>query len=358
MSADVIPHTKPSFDQQEIDAMVQVLSSRMVNEGEQAADVVARLSRLTGSFGGVPVSTGTLGLHLALKTLGISGPEDKVIIPDYACRCLYDCVRMAGGTPVFADINLDDYSLDIDSARARVSGNTRAVILPHMYGCPADIDAFLTLGIPVVEDCAHSAGATYRGRPVGSSGDLAVFSFEGSKMLAAGEGGAVTAKGPQILERLQDLRYGLNGHFGHHYRLSDLVAAVALVQLDKLPAMLARRHHIAGVYRSELAGLEQAGHLRLPTVFADRQSGWYRFVVLCGSESAALIRHANEQGVLMRNPLPSGVLSDTYPHDRGSNENARTLAANGASLPITPDMTDHDVMNVLKAVHSFYGIRS
>lgn len=353
----IIPHTDPSFDCREATALAGRLVSKMVNEGDLARELVAQTAQMAGSLGGVPTSTGTLGLNLALKALDISNPQDEVIIPDFACRCLYDCVKMAGGTPVFCDINLDDYSLDIESARSRLNGQTRAVILPHMYGCPADIGAFLKLDIPLIEDCAHAAGATYKNRPVGSFGALGVFSFEGSKLLAAGEGGAVTANTPQLLETLQNLRYGLNGNFAYHYRLSDLIAAIALPQIYKLPAMRAKRRQIAATYRNELGELERAGLLKLPIFFEDRESSWYRFVILCNTDSAPLIRFVNKHGVLMRNPLPSGILSCSYPHKGSNNGNSRILATNGISLPITPDMTNDEVSRVVDVLHSFYGVR-
>lgn len=352
-----IPHTDPSFDGREAAALAERFASKQVNEGELAGLLVARTAELAGALGGVPTSTGTLGMHLALKTLGVAGPDDEVIIPDYACRCLYDCVKMAGGTPVFGDINLEDYSLDGAAASTLVGARTRALILPHMYGCPAELGAFLKLGVPVVEDCAHACGASYRGEPVGSFGELGVFSFEGSKLLAAGEGGAVVAKGARTLDNLRALRYGLNGNFAYHYRLSDLIASVALVQLDKLPAMLARRREIAAIYRSELGALEQSGELTLPKAFADRQSSWYRFVVLCAGGSAPLVDFASERGVLIRNPLASGPLSASYPHSGGVNTNSRLLAANGASLPITPDLTDGEIATVVDVVRSFFNAR-
>lgn len=353
----VIPHTAPFFDGREAAALAERLASKLVNEGEAARRLVAQAAQLAGSLGGVPTSTGTLGLHLALKTLGVAIADDEVIIPDFACRCLYDCVQMAGGTPVFCDINLGDYSLDIDSVRCRLSARTRAVILPHMYGCPADIGAFLALDLPVVEDCAHALGATYRNRPVGSFGALGVCSFEGSKLVAAGEGGAVVANSPALLDTLRSLRYGLKGHFSYHYRLSDLLAAIALIQLDKLPAMIARRRQIAEIYQNELEGLERSGVLTLPVSFSDRESNWYRFVTLCATDSASLISYANERGVLLRNPLPSGTLSSSYPHHGRHNWNACLLATNGASLPITPDMSDPEIARVVEVVRSFHSTR-
>ena len=351
-----IAHTKPYYGDEELQAVSDVVTSRMVNQGERTRQLVETVSSLTGCAGGVPVSSGTLGLHLALTCLGIQGPDDEVIVPDFACRSLHDSIKTAGGTPVFCDINLTDYSLDIESVRSRLTPRTRAIILPHMYGRPADIDAFLKLGIPIIEDCAHCLGVMINGRPVGSIGSLSVFSFEGSKLIAAGEGGLVLARERGMLEKLSALRYGLDGRAAYHYRLSDLVSAVVLAQVDKLPDMLARRRRIAGIYRTALTPLTEKGVLRLPGEEPERQCVWYRFVAVCNRPSAKLIAYANRQGILIRNPLTSGCLSATFGDGKmmRPNANAALLAANGVSLPIYPDLSDADAHAVARVVHDYF----
>jgi perosamine synthetase len=349
-----IAHTRPFYDHQEATALLETIGTRLVNEGDLTRNLVDCTARLTNCVGGVATSTGTLGLHLALSALGVATQKDKVIIPDFACRSLYDCVRIAGGTPVHCDINLEDFSLSIDAVRASLCEGTRAIILPHMYGCPADIDAFLALNVPIIEDCAHSLGAEYGGSPVGSFGALSCISFEGSKLVAAGEGGVVTANTQEMVNKLNVLRYGLDGHFAYHYRLSNLTAAVALVQIDKLPFMINRRRHIAEVYHRELLELENQGLLTLPKPPPERLSVYYRFVVICNTPSTDLIAFANQRGVLIRNPLTSGCLSDSFTDCFIDNPNSRLLVANGASLPIYPDLTDDDLDRVVDVVRAFY----
>lgn len=349
-----IAHTKPFFDKREADALLTTIETRLVKEGNVSKKLLNIIAQMLQSPGGVPVSSGTLGLHLALKCLGVIESADEVIIPDFACRSLYDSVKMAGGTPVLCDINLEDYSLCIDSVRARLNKRTRAIILPHMYGCPANIGSFLELNISLIEDCAHSLGAIYAGTPVGSLGLFSVFSFEGSKLVAAGEGGAILTRSNAMLDKLRTLRYGLNGHFAYHYRLSDLIAAIALIQIDKLPFMIEKRRHIAAAYRYRLKDLEDKGLCRLPTYFDDRESVFYRFVVLCTQPSASLIEFANERNVFIRNPLPSGCLSETFKAHAANNKNSRRFATQGISLPIYPDLTDPEIEVVVNVIHEFY----
>ncbi len=349
----IIHHTKPSFDFRETQCLKSVMLSRNVNEGEHSANLIDTISEMVGARGGVPSSTGTLGLHLALKVLGIESEQDEVIIPDFACRSLYDCVRMAGGTPVFCDINLDDYSLEIDSVTAAICPKTKAIILPHMYGCPADIDSFLGLGIPVIEDCAHSLGAVYKGRAVGGLGTISLFSFEGSKIIAAGEGGVVLSRENKYTDRLRELRQGQGGNFAYHYRLSDLTAAVAMVQIGKLPSMIKKRREIAHFYNEKLHEFEIRGMLSLPQLFSDRESVFYRYVVVCQNESSELIHMLNNIGILARNPLPSGRLSDNFEGVRTSSPSAQSLVSNGLSLPIYPDLTTDEMGKVVNAMASF-----
>lgn len=343
----IIQHTKPFFGTEEIERITAVINSRNVNEGEEAARLVSTIAGIVGAKGGVPVSTGTLGLHLALKALGVGTEKDEVIIPDFACRSILDSVRMAGGTPVFCDINLDDYSLDKVSAESAVNENTKAIILPHMYGCPADFDAFLSLGVPIIEDCAHSLGTIYRGRAVGGLGTLAVFSIEGSKLIAGGEGGVVLSKEENVVESLRELRLGRYKDYAFHYRLSDLNAALALVQIGKLSFMIKRRRTIASFYREKLSKLEERGCIILPNLFADRESVFYRFVIVCAKETSSLITILNEKGILARNPLSSGCLSDVFAGIKLPNPSARKLATNGLSLPIYPDLTDDEMWRIV-----------
>lgn len=352
---DCIAHTRPFFDHRELDAAQELIRTRMVNEGDVGRKLVIRVAKLANSLGGVVTSCGTLGLHLALKVLGVEASEHEVIIPDVACRSLYDCVLMAGGTPVFCDINLEDFSLDIESVRSHLSNRTRAVILPHMYGCPAEIDSFISLDVPIIEDCAHSLGALYKDLPVGSFGHLSCFSMEGSKLIAAGEGGIVVANREESLNTLHTLRFGLDGHFAYTYRLSDLAASLALVQLDKLVFIIESRRRIADFYYNELRILEDKGSLVLPRRFSSRESVFYRFVVLCDAPSSDLIEFASARGVLIRNPLPSGCLVDTFGSHPVDNPNSHRFIEYGASLPIYPDLTLESAARVVDVVHSFFG---
>ncbi len=349
-----IDHTKPYFDNDEIEALKTLIKTRQVNEGEHTNELVNKISGFANAKGGVATSTGTLGIHLGLKALGVESDNDEVIIPDFACRSLCDSVRMAGATPVFCDINLEDYSLNVDSVKLALNKKTKAIIAPHMFGQPTNINKLMELGVSIIEDCAHALSASFKGSPVGSFGNLSVFSFEGSKLVSAGEGGVVLANTNEMLEKLNTLRYGFNGNIAHHYRLSNLVAVVALTQINKLHSMVKRRKYIAKFYQEKLKKLEGNGFFKLPRSDKDQESVYYRFVILCKSNSKNLIKFANERGVLIRNPLTSGCLSDTFKGISFNNNNAKILAQNGVSLPIYPDLTDKEMLKIVCLIESFY----
>ncbi len=335
----IIQHTKPYIDDDEINAVINLLKTRLVNDGTAGTEVVNKIADKTGCQGGVAVSTGTLGIHLALKALGVKKENDEVIIPDYACRCLYDAVVTAGGKPVCCDINLNDYSLDNKYAESLITKNTRAIILPHMWGCPADIDEFLKLDVPVIEDCAHTLGVLYKGQQVGSFGDYSVFSFEGSKFIVGGEGGCVLSRYKENIKLIQELKASF------HYRLSDIISSIVLVQLDKLNKIIEKRRYLAGIYNKGLEDFEKAGKVKLPETFEERESVFYRFVVKLDCESENIIEKANLNNIYIRNPLSSGPFT--------GKQNSNELFKKAISLPIYPDLQAAEAERVVEFLHKY-----
>jgi dTDP-4-amino-4,6-dideoxygalactose transaminase len=252
----MIPHSRPTLSEEEIQAATAVLRSGQIAQGPCVAAFEDEMARWLGLRGAVAVSSGTAALHLSLLALGISA-GDEVIFPSYVCAALYHAVVAAGARPVLAEIDEGSLNLDPDDVKRRLTKKTRAVIVVHSFGLPADPGPFLSLGPPVIEDCAQAAGAELNGQPVGSSGQLSIFSFYATKMFTTGEGGMVATDDPTLLDRLRDLReYDERDDLKPRMnaKLTDLASAIGLVQLKKLPAFIARRRAIAGIYRQTLAG--------------------------------------------------------------------------------------------------------
>ncbi|MDP6483086.1 MAG: DegT/DnrJ/EryC1/StrS family aminotransferase, partial [Nitrospinota bacterium] len=159
----------------------------------------------TGTAWGIAVTSGTTALHLALLGLGV-GAGDRVVLPSFVCVALLHAIRYVGAEPIVVDVDPETMNLDPDALKHTAPAGLKAVIVPHMFGLPAPVDAILSLGIPVIEDCALAIGATDHGRPVGGQGSLGICSFYATKMLATGEGGMVVGQDSALEARIQDLR--------------------------------------------------------------------------------------------------------------------------------------------------------
>jgi dTDP-4-amino-4,6-dideoxygalactose transaminase len=262
---------KPLFGEEEALAVAEAVRSGWVAQGPRVARFERAFAERVHAAEGVAVSSCTTGLHLALHVLGI-GPGDEVIVPSLSFIATANAVRYCGATPVFADVDMTTGNLIPETVEAVRTVRTKAVMLVHQGGVPADVRAVEALGIPVVEDAACAAGSTYRGRPVGAGATLAAWSFHPRKLLTTGEGGMVTTDDPELAVRLRRLReHGMNVsaadrhaaggtaiveqylETGFNYRLTDVQAALGLVQLGRLDAIVARRRELAARYHSLLS---------------------------------------------------------------------------------------------------------
>jgi len=273
----VIPHSKLLLDEEDCAAVARVLHSGYLSQGEHVVSLEEKVS----SFIGVPytaaVSSGTAALHLSLLALGV-GEGNEVIIPSYVCTALLNAVWYVRATPVLVDIDPHTYNIDAGSVKGAITGRTRAIIVPHMFGLPADIEPIISLGIPVIEDCAQSIGARFKGRSTGSFGALSVFSFYATKMLGAGEGGMVASNDPRLIDTIRDLRsYDEKETYvvRYNYKMTDILAALCESRLRKLPSCIDRRKEIAGIYDVGLSELK----LRIPIVPEQRDHIYYRYII-------------------------------------------------------------------------------
>ncbi len=301
------------------------------------------LASLIGVGGAVAVSSGTAALHLALLALEI-GEGDEVVIPSFVCPALLNAIRYVRATPVLADINRETFNIDVRDLRRRLTGKTKAVIVPHMFGLPADIEEIVALGIPVIEDCAQSLGSRYRGAPTGSFGVLSVFSFYATKVICTGEGGMIAANDQQLIDKIRDLRdydEKEDGRLRYNYKLTDLQAAMGLVQLRKLPALIGRRRAIARQYDEFL---REYG-LSLPVCPSDREPIYYRYVIRT-ERLEELLDAGQAAGIAYRRP----VFKPLH-HYLGLAGYPQTEKAfhTAASIPIYPSLGDADVRTILQS---------
>ncbi len=345
----MIPVMKPWLGEREARAAADVVRSGWVAQGPRVAEFESRFAANVGAEYGVAVSSCTTALHLALHVLGV-GAGDEVVVPSFSFIATANCAQYVGARPVFADVEHDG-NLSVRTVEPVLTDRTRAVIVVHQGGVPADVEPLRRLcdgrGIALVEDAACAAGSRYRGAPVGAGSHLAAWSFHPRKLLTTGEGGMLTTTDASIAERARRLReHGMNLsaaarhassqpviesylEVGFNFRMTDIQAAVGLVQLDKLDAMVSRRRELAARYASMLADVPGVRPVRDPAWGETNfQSFWVEL---------------DETYPLTRNELLAALAADGVSARAGIMAAHRQPAYAGhphVALPVTERLTD------------------
>lgn len=255
-AGDMIHHSRPTIEADDISAVSRVLQSGMLAQGAEVRAFETEVAAALGLSGGVATSSGTAALHLALLALGV-GPGDEVLIPSYTCAALLHAVQHAGARARVVDCEPGRPTMSAVAAARAMSSQTKAVIVPHMFGTCAPIEPFRSLGVPVIENCAQAMGASYRGRPAGSFGDVTVVSFYATKLITSGEGGMLLARSEDVLADARDRRdYDNRSDFKprFNYKMTDMQAALGRSQLRKLKDFIQRRRALRAVYEETLGG--------------------------------------------------------------------------------------------------------
>jgi perosamine synthetase len=284
-----IPLSSPDITEAEIDSVTAVLRTPHLSLGPELAAFEAALAEYHSVPHAVAVSSGTAGLHLALLTLGI-GEGDEVIVPSFAFIAVANAILQVRATPVFAEIDPMMLNLDPAAVERAITARTRAILVVHTFGVPAQMDALLKIAhshnLAVIEDACEAIGAKFEGKRSGGFGDLAVLGFYPNKQLTTGEGGVVLARDPAHAARLRSLRnqgrsstgdWLDHSEMGYNYRLSELACALGRVQLGRIGEMIALRQAAAERYHallSEIAGLELP-----PLTLPGRTISWFVYVV-------------------------------------------------------------------------------
>lgn len=373
----LLPYGRHLVDESDIQAVVSALRSDWLTTGPRVEQFERAVADYVGARFAVAVSSGTAALHAAVAAAGL-GPGDEVITSPLTFVASANCAIYVGARPVFADVRDDTLTLDPRCVAERVTGRTRAVIPVDFSGQPADLDAIRDIaarhGLVVIADAAHSLGATYRGRRVGTLADMTVFSTHPVKHVTTGEGGVVTTDNETLAERLRRFRnHGITSEartrqtagdwwyevveLGYNYRLTDVQCALGISQLSKLERWLSRRREIAARYSRELADLPA---LRVPTVRDDRVSSWHLYVVRVrraalsegiGREAVFRALRAENIGVNVHYiPVTLHPFYRSRGHAPGDYPIAEAAYEELITLPIFPAMTDTDVDDVIAAV--------
>jgi len=354
-----------SIRQELFDAITGVIDTSAFIMGPAIKEFEAGFAEFCGAKHAIGCSSGTSALHLALWALGI-GPGDEVITIPHTFIATAEAISMRGAKPVFVDIDPASYTMDVSKLEAAITPRTKAIIPVHLYGHPSDMDPIIEIaranGLKVVEDCAQSHGAEYKGRRVGTIGDIGCFSFfPGKNMGAMGDAGAVTTNDDAIAAKVAKLRnHGREGKYehemvGYNDRMDNLQAAILNVKLPHLADWNARRREHAAQYCAELAGLD----IGLPTTAPGCVHVYHLFVVQ-HPKRADLQKFLKEKGIAtgVHYPLPLH-LQPAYAdlgYSEGDFPATEAAARRILSLPMYPEMTREMVTEVADAIKEFMSI--
>lgn len=355
-----IPVARPLVGEEEIAAVADVMRSGMLAQGSVVTEFESRFAEYCGAAHAVGVNSGTAALHAALLAAGI-GPGDTVVVPAFTFFATASSVSMCGATPLFADVDPATFNIDPDSVAALIRPDTRAVVGVHLFGQPFDVGAVREVcddhNLVLVEDAAQAHGAEYHGRRAGSLADLACFSFYPTKNMTTGEGGMVTTDDDALAKQVrllinhgQSQKY-LHSAVGYNYRMTNIAAAIGLVQLGRVDGFNVRRIENARYLDRHLAGTG----LATPRVAPGVRHVYHQYVVKLPAgyplTRDTFVSALADKGIgtAVHYPIPVNR-QPVYENERASCPASDDLAASVVSLPVHPAVTDEELAYICEAV--------
>ncbi len=358
-----IPVAKVHIDEEEIEAAVEVLRSGNLRAGPVCQEFEARFAAKVGARYALAVSSGTAALHIAYAAL--LEPGDEVLVPAFTFIATASMVSLVGARPVFCDVDPETMTLDVEDARRRITSRTRAIAPVHLFGNPANVDAIQALaaeyGLRIIWDAAQAHGARFRGRDVGSLDDVVCYSFYPTKNMTTGEGGMITTNDEALYEKMRLLRSHGDAARYHHvmlgfnYRLTDVMAAIGVRQLEKLDEWVARRRrnavyltqhlrHIPGLRPQKEQPLGESS-FSLYTVALDLDC------FMCTRDEFVDLLRSENIGTAVHYPRPlHRQIAYANEHAPPSLPTSEALSAQVFSLPVHPFLTDADLEAIVEGV--------
>ena len=371
----MIPYGKQTIEQDDIQAVVDVLKSDFLTTGPQIAEFEQTVADYVGAKYAVAISNGTSALHAACFAAGI-GPGDEVITTPLTFAASANCVLYCGGTPVFADVDPKTYNIDPEDIRRKITDRTKAIIAVHLAGQPCDMDAIHSIarehGLIVIEDGAHALGSVYKGKKVGSLSDMTTFSFHPVKPITTGEGGMIVTDNEDFYKKMILFRsHGITRDdsmmtrndgpwfyqqfdLGYNYRITDIQCALGCSQMKKLDRFLARRKEIVARYNEAFADCD---NIITPYQLSDTESGWHLYIVqVKNCDRRKVFENMREKGIGVNvHYIP--VYMHPYYQEHGYENvhcaNAEEIYSHIISLPLYPGLTSEQqdyVIDTLKSL--------
>lgn len=349
----MIPIAKPYLTKDEAQAAYDTILSGWITQGPKVEEFEEKFATYTNAKYAVATSNCTTALHLAMIVSGIQ-PGDEVICPSMSYVATANCIKYVGATPVFAEVG-EDYNIDIEDVKKRITSKTKAILIVHQIGFPADIDAFAQLckekNLKLIEDAACAIGSEYKGKKIGSHSELVCFSFHPRKVISTGDGGMITTSNPEFAKRLKLLRqHGMSindrvrhqskevifeDHLevGYNYRMTDIQASIGICQLSKLDWIVEERRKIAFKY---LEAFKEIDGIQLPIEKSSCKSNYQSFSILLKDEV-----------LISRNELMQKLLEKGIATRRGIMTAHRETAYKNSgifNLPVSEKMADKSIV--------------
>ncbi|MBE9207147.1 DegT/DnrJ/EryC1/StrS family aminotransferase [Nostoc sp. LEGE 06077] len=344
----MITHSKPWITEADQQAVVTVLSSGMIAQGQLVHQLETKVAHYLDVAGGVAVASGSSALVLALTALGVNN-DDEVILPTYVCKSVMESVIGVGAKPVLCDIGHDG-NMTQETIAAQVTSKTAVIIVVHIFGVAANTHALKCFGIPIIEDCCQAFGTSINGAKVGSIGTIGIFSFHATKCLTTGEGGMAVSNSSNLLEKMRSLRDGDSFSVKERITapLTDLQAALGLSQLSRYSNFLQRRQEIANYYLHHLHNCS----LELPAAI-NQISIFFRFPVRVNGNFETYQQQFHHHNIQVRRGVDNLLhrLLGLEPHQFPT---AERLFAETVSLPIYPALSNAELQQVVLACHTIW----
>jgi perosamine synthetase len=361
-----IPVSEPTITEKEIEYVTQAVKSGWISSlGEYVNKFEEEFAKFVGTKYALTVANGTVGLHLALVSLGIK-EGDEVIIPDLTFIATANAVKYTGAKPVFADIDIETWCISVEDIERKITRRTKAIIPVHLYGHPADMNPIMEIAkkynLYIIEDCAEAHGAEYKGKKVGSIGHCGVFSFYGNKIITTGEGGMITTNDEKLYEKAKYLRDHAmskekrywHTEIGYNYRMTNIQAALGLAQLERIYEIIQKKRQVFEWYKEGLKDLEG--------IKLNPEKEWaknvYWMVCLVNKNFDEERRNdfmikLKEKGIDTRPFFYPCSMMPMYKQDNFINPASYDLYKKGINLPSGYNLTIEDVSYICKTIRDF-----
>ena len=354
----------PVMGDEEVESVKKVLLSGMIASGPKTKEFEEKFAEYIGVKHAIATSNGTVALHTALKALGIK-KGDEVITTPFSFIASSNAILYVGAKPVFADINPKTYNIDPDKVLEKIGGKTKALLIVHLYGQPCEMDSLIEIAsdhkLYLIEDASQAHGAVYKGRKVGSFGNIATFSFYATKNMTTGEGGMIVTNNNKLAEKSrliinhgQDRKYN-HIILGYNYRMTDIQAAIGITQLKKLDQLNEKRIRNAEYYNRKLSSFRD---IKLPYHPKYVKHVYHQYVIwICQRDK--LMKYLLNNGVQTAVHYPIPIYRQPLYKEMGYNdfhENADEASKHVLSLPVHPLLDKNQLNNIINIIRRYHEI--